>query len=143
MAFASGQTVTAAMLNRITPAALQSVMSADDTITAVEADLSGLSKSVTTTQANTVLEIVASLDVQVSGSSDFLAVRCYVNGALQTKELNRNTAGRWPCAATWVVPVAAASTFSVKLTGRKLVSGNTTTIFGTHSTMKISGNGIS
>lgn len=144
MAFASGQTVTAAMLNRITPNVLEVSLSGDFTVTTSELDLTGLSVSVTTPQANTKIEITASLDWGASGTSDFSVVRCYVNGVAQSDEMNRGSSGaRLPASKTWEVTVASASTFTVKLTGQKLISGNTTTIYGTHSTLKVSGNGIS
>src|SRR5687768_13500847 len=144
MAFASGQRVTAVMLNRITRNTLEALMTADDTIVAGEADLSGLTLSVTTIQPNTLLKITASLDWGCNGTTDFSAVRLYVNGVVQPDEMNRGTnASRSPAAKTWSVNVASASTVTVKLTGRKLISGNTTTIYAMHSNLIVSGNGIS
>lgn len=143
MAFASGQRVTAAMLNRITRNDLIATVTADDVVTGSEVDLSGATLSVTTIQANTKLKITASLDFESTGTTDFTVVKLYVNGVAVSGDMNRRGAGRLPLAKTWNVTVAAASTFTIKLTRQKIIVGDTTTIYATHSTLIVSGNGIS
>src|SRR5687768_13875712 len=141
MAFASGQRVTAAMLNRITRNDLSAVCSAN-LVVGAEAVITGCSMSVTTIQANTKLNISAELDTDV-GSGDFLVVRLYVNGVAVSGDINRSTTGRAPSSHAWVVTVAAASTFTVELKAQKLFGAGTTTVFSTHSSLVVSGNGIS
>lgn len=141
MAFASGQVVTAAMLNRITPNVLTAACSAN-VVPVAEVDITGMSISVTTPQANTKIEIAAVLDVDIVGT-DFSIFACYINGTKQSDELNRGAVGRWPVGGFWVATIAAASTFTVKITGRRNSGAGTTTVFSTHSKMKVSGNGIS
>lgn len=143
MAFSSGQRVTAAMLNRITRNDLLATVTADDVVTGSEVDLSGATLSVTTIQANTKLKITASLDWESTGTTDFSVVKLYVNGVAVSGDMNRRGAGRLPLSKTWNTTVAAASTVTVKLTRQKIISGDTTTIYSTHSTLVVSGNGIS
>lgn len=143
MAFASGQRVTAAMLNRITVNNLEVNVSADDTLTTSEVDLSGATMSVTTIQANTKLVVAASLDCEASGSSDFSFVRLYVDGAVQPDNLKWQATGRFTLAKVWVVTVGTAKTLTVKLTRQKIGSANTCTIYSGHSNLVVSGNGIS
>jgi hypothetical protein len=143
MAFASGQRVSAAMLNRITRNDLLATVTADDVVTGSEVDLSGATLSVTTIQANTKLKVTASLDFESTGTTDFTVVKLYVGGVAVSGDMNRRGAGRLPLSKTWNVTVAAASTVTVKLTRQKIISGDTTTIYSTHSTLVVSGNGIS
>jgi hypothetical protein len=143
MAFASGQTVTAAMLNRITRNSLEALVTANDTVTTSEVDLSGATLSITTTQANTILTIFASLDTESTGNTDIGIVKLVVNGTGQADELNFRGANRGRQTKVWLVTVAAASTFTVKLTRRKVNNADAVTIYSTHSTLTVEGNGIS
>lgn len=143
MAFSAGQRLSASALNRITRNELYAQTTANDVVTTTEADLSGASISVTTIQANTKLKVTASLDCECTGTTDLTVVKLYVGGVAVSGDMNRRAAGRIPMSKTWVTTVAAASTVTVKLTHQKVVSGDTTTIYSTHSTLTVSGNGIS
>jgi hypothetical protein len=143
MAFASGQRVTAAMLNRITRGDLEALVSSDYTITTTEADVPGASLSVTTIQANTVLKITACFDIECTGISDFPFVLLYVDGAAQSDNMKFQHTGRGTVSKTWLVTRGAAGTFTVKLTADKVGTTNTIIIYQTHSNLVISGNGIS
>lgn len=141
MAFASGQTVTAAMLNRITRNDLSVVCSGNQTV-GLEAVIPGLTMSVTTTQPNTKLTVSADLDIDI-GSGDFIRVRLYIDGAGQPSDINRAVSGRFPAGREWVVTITSAGTYTVDLRSVKLSGAGTTTIFSGHSTLNVHGNGIS
>lgn len=143
MAFASGQRVTAAMLNRITRNDLEAVVTSDQNATTSDVDLGGATMSVTTIQANTVLQITASLDCGSTGISDLPFVKLVVGGSTQADNFKLQMAGRGALSKTWLVTVAAASTFTVKLVLVKIGTSNVATVYGTHSTLVVSGNGIS
>lgn len=143
MAFASGQRVTAAMLNQITRNDLEVNVTADDVVTTTETDLSGATLSVTTIQPNTKIFIAATLDCEATGSSDFSFVRCYVDGAVQPDNLKWQATGRFTLAKVWIVTVGTAKTLTVKLTRQKIGTANTCTIYSGHSNLVVSGNGIS
>lgn len=143
MAFTSGQRLGAAALNRITRNDIEALVTADDTLTTSEVDLSGASISVTTIQANTVLIITASLDCEATGSSDFSFVRCYVDGVAQSRNLKWQVTGRMSLSQTWRVVRGSAGTFTVKLTRQKIGTANTCKVYASHSNLIVAGNGIS
>lgn len=145
MPFASGSRVTAAALNRITRADLEAVVSGDMTVTTSTVDVPGASITLTTTQANTKVKITASLDAEITGATDFLFGRCEVDGVNATGDINFKVSGsnRIPVAKTWTVTLGSVGSHTIKLRAFKTGSSNLVTIFGTHSKLSISGNGIS
>jgi hypothetical protein len=143
MPFTSGQRLTAAMLNRITRGDLEALVTSDMTITTTETDVPGASISVTTIQANTVLKITASFDVECTGTSDFPFVLLYVDGSAQADNMKFQRTGRGTISKTWLVTRGSAGTFTVKLTADKVGVANTIIIYQTHSNLIVSGNGIS
>lgn len=143
MAFASGQRVTAVMLNRITRNDLSANVTSDTTVTTTETDLAGASISVTTIQPNTKLLITAAIDFEATGSSDFSYVKLMVNGVLDLRNLILQGTGRFALSKTWTVTIASAGTYTIKLRRQKIGTANTVTIYSGHSIFTVSGNGIS
>lgn len=143
MAFASGQRVTAASLNRITRNDLEAVVTSDQAATTSEVDLNGATLNVTTIQPNTKLKITASIDGFVTGTTDIPRCTLVVDGAVQSGRLKFQGVGGGTFARTWTVIVPTAKTLVVKLTLSKVNNANTAQVAGTHSNLVVSGNGIS
>jgi hypothetical protein len=144
LAFTSGSRVTAAALNRITRNDLEAAVSTSYTVTTSEGDVTGASITLTTIQANTKVKITASLDLESSGTSDSPFVYCYVDGVKESDDMNIiPAAGRRPRSKTWLVTLGSIGSHTIKLRAVKSGAANTVTIFSTHSTLIISGNGIS
>lgn len=126
----------------VKPKPLIAYVSVDQAATTSAVDLAGASLSVTTTTANTLLYISAALDCGTTGPVDFPYVQLVVDGVTQTQTVKFQGVYRNGVHGQWVVNVPAAKTLTVKLQLLKISNSNTCTVYATHSSLVVLGNGV-
>ncbi len=146
MAFAAGQTLTAAQLNNITTKYLEARSSADETVTTSVVDVNGATLTFTTPLANTTVSVESYWDIGVTGGADLFIGTLYVDGVVNsTGEVHWDgdgAAGRATVAQGWTVTLVAAGSHTLKLRRTKTTNIDTVTLFGTHTKIKVSGPGL-
>jgi hypothetical protein len=106
------------------------------------ADLPGTTMTITTVEANTQVLLSAVFDVENTGGDTFLGT-CVVDGVSQPSEAHQKGINRITVAQSWLVTLASVGAHTVKLQTSKAGGTSTVTVFGVHSNLTASGQGIS
>lgn len=102
-------------------------------LTTSNQDLTGATVNVTTNGANRVVEIVATVDGESSGTTNIGVVTCVVGATTLPGELHWGPTGRASYSRKWRYVIAAAGTYAVKLQGLKTGNTNNFTTYATHT----------
>lgn len=142
MTILAGQKVTADEYNADVPGRFDDTLAADEVITTTATDVTGVSIAFTTAIANTKVQALATCDIGSTGSGDIGFVTCVLDGVAQSGNAKLQGAIRATVAQSWTITVATAGAHTIKLQRQKAGTANTVTLFGTHTKLTISGNGI-
>lgn len=139
--FASGETVTAAKLNRVQPTTYDAACSSSLTLSTTETDVTGATITLTTVAANAIYIArgVFDFDVATLSAANYCQGRLAVDGVTSTREANMDmfTVKRGQGVQQWRGTLAAAGSHTLKLRAAKLGAGGASGALLTHTTIQV------
>lgn len=141
MPFASGETITAARLNRIQPTTYDAACTPALTLTNSEVDVGAATITLTTVAANAIYICTAVFDFNVTtaAAAQFCVGRLSIDGVISTREAlhDMQTIGRGTVHQQWRGTLAAAGSHTLKLRALKTTAGGVAEASATHTTIQI------
>ena len=141
MAFASGQKITAARLNRLQPVTYEASASSSLTLTTTLTDVTGASITLTTLTdgALYIAEAVFDMNVATAASGQLAEGHLGVDGSDQTARALRqmNAVDRATVAQRWRGTLVSAGSHTFKLRGLKSGASGVASIVTTHTKLQV------